>query len=117
MSIRIARKIAKLTQSELAKRAGLTNFAISRLERAGAPPRVSSRTIAGLARALGLNMEEVIALTTVRDPFLTHTPAARRSLAASHGYRLRSPHRRRRRPVSPLASEVEPRSRPSSRSS
>lgn len=63
MSLRIARKIARLTQQELADRAGVDNSLISLVESGSRDLRASGYdTVASIAAALGLMPDELIAL-------------------------------------------------------
>ncbi len=53
--LRWAREDAKITQTELANRLGMTYQAVQRLERAGANPTI--KTMAKVSRALGRKLE------------------------------------------------------------
>jgi transcriptional regulator with XRE-family HTH domain len=80
MSLRIARKIAKLTQQELADRAGVDNSLISLVESGSRDLRSSGYdTVASIAEALGLMPDELIALVAACDPIVD----ARRKKKAS----------------------------------
>lgn len=59
MELKKYRKIAGLNQKELAKKAGVNNTIISRLER-GRAATASYETIVRLARALNLEPEELL---------------------------------------------------------
>lgn len=58
MELRLARKIARLTQAELGRRAGVDPTIISRLE-AGKRESASYETIVKLARALNVSPEDL----------------------------------------------------------
>jgi transcriptional regulator with XRE-family HTH domain len=58
MELRLARKIARLTQAELGRRAGVDPTIISRLE-AGKRESASYETIVKLARALNVSAEDL----------------------------------------------------------
>ncbi|MFT3815142.1 MAG: helix-turn-helix transcriptional regulator [Acidovorax sp.] len=53
-SLALARKAARLTQAELAERAGLARMTVQRLEGGSLDPRLS--TLQELARTLGLDL-------------------------------------------------------------
>jgi len=60
MDLRIARKIASLTQQQLAQRAGVTNSFISLIENGHRDIRtVGYETVVRLARALGVEPDEL----------------------------------------------------------
>jgi XRE family transcriptional regulator, fatty acid utilization regulator len=60
MDLRIARKIAGLTQQELAERAGVTDSFISLIEHGKRDIRTAGyETVVRLARALGVEPEEL----------------------------------------------------------
>ena len=60
MELRIARKIARLTQSELAERAGVTDSFISLIESGKRDIRSAGyETVVRIARALGVEPEEL----------------------------------------------------------
>jgi transcriptional regulator with XRE-family HTH domain len=62
MELKKYRRIAGLTQQQLADKAGVDATIISRLER-GARATASYATIVRLARALNLEPEELVAVT------------------------------------------------------
>lgn len=62
MELRKYRRIAGLTQAQLAQKAGVDATLISRLER-GQRQTASYETIVRLARALNLEPEELVAVT------------------------------------------------------
>jgi transcriptional regulator with XRE-family HTH domain len=69
MSLRIARKIAGLSQMELAKKAGVDNSKISQLESGTSDLRTAQyHTVVAIARALGLEPEELFAIAAVIEP-------------------------------------------------
>ncbi|HEU4981003.1 MAG TPA: helix-turn-helix domain-containing protein [Solirubrobacterales bacterium] len=78
--IRQARKAAGLTQAELAKRAGMNQPEIARLESAGANPRLSTlkRVVAATGHALRLDLDEEFGLDeTLIAASLRESPAER----------------------------------------
>jgi transcriptional regulator with XRE-family HTH domain len=62
MELKKYRKIAGLTQEQLARKSGVHATIISRLER-GIRPSASYASIVRLARALNLEPEELLAVT------------------------------------------------------
>lgn len=73
MSLKLARKIAHLTQSELAKRSGLDQPVIARYESGDRPLRLAPyANLTRIAAALGISTDELIALADKipdkRDP-------------------------------------------------
>jgi transcriptional regulator with XRE-family HTH domain len=66
MELRTARKIARLTQHELAERAGVTDSFISLLESGKRDiDTVGYRTVVRIARALGVEPNELFPVTPV----------------------------------------------------
>ena len=63
MELKKYRRIAGLTQEQLAEKSGVDATVISRLER-GVRPRASYENIVRLARALNLEPEELVPVTT-----------------------------------------------------
>lgn len=59
MDLKMARRIAGLTQEQLAERAGVDSALISRLERGGARRRPSYEAIVRIARALNIAPDEL----------------------------------------------------------
>jgi DNA-binding XRE family transcriptional regulator/predicted RNase H-like HicB family nuclease len=57
MQLRWAREAAKLTQAELAKRAGVSQQQIAKLEKPGENPTIG--TLAKIAKALGRNVDVI----------------------------------------------------------
>ena len=69
MSLRIARKIAGLTQTELARRAGIDNSAISRVEAGERSLRKSDYgTVVAIAAQLNIDPDELLSFADVPDP-------------------------------------------------
>jgi transcriptional regulator with XRE-family HTH domain len=69
MSLKLARKIARLTQEDLAKRAGLDNTTICRVERSGRDLRECDyQTVVRIAAALNLEPDELFAIAALPDP-------------------------------------------------
>jgi transcriptional regulator with XRE-family HTH domain len=66
MELKTARRIARLTQQELAKRAGVDPALICRLE-GGKGRRPSYETIVRIARALNLAPDELFPVADVGD--------------------------------------------------
>lgn len=58
MNLKVARRIARLTQRQLAERAGVDPSLISRLER-GQRPQVSHESAVLIARALNVEAEDL----------------------------------------------------------
>jgi transcriptional regulator with XRE-family HTH domain len=94
MSLRIARKIARLSQLELAKRSGVDNTLLSRIEH-GDRALTSLRfpSVAAIADALNLDPAELFALAAIPDPVRIQGTARRNSRAM----RIARPPRRTRR--------------------
>lgn len=61
LPLKTARRVAQLTQEQLAERSGVDQSTISQLE-AGRLQRVSYETVARLARALHVSTEELFPL-------------------------------------------------------
>jgi transcriptional regulator with XRE-family HTH domain len=69
MSLKLARKIARLTQQDLAKKAGIDNTTICRVERSNRDLReVDYQTVVRIAAALNLDPEELFAIAALPDP-------------------------------------------------
>jgi len=69
MSLRIARKIARLSQQELALKAGIDNSTLSRYESGSRSLRTADYdTVISLARALNLEPEELFMIAALTDP-------------------------------------------------
>jgi len=69
MELRIARKIAALTQQELAQRAGVTDSFISLLESGKRDIRTASyETVVRIAHALGVEPAELWPVTALTPP-------------------------------------------------
>jgi transcriptional regulator with XRE-family HTH domain len=58
MNIKLARKVAHMTQKQLAQKAGVDPSLISRLER-GQRPHASHETVIKIARALGVEAADL----------------------------------------------------------
>jgi transcriptional regulator with XRE-family HTH domain len=67
MELRTARRIARLTQQELAKRAGVDPALISRLEAGGHRRRPSYEAIVRISRALNLAPDELFPVADVSE--------------------------------------------------
>jgi transcriptional regulator with XRE-family HTH domain len=67
MNLKVARQIARLTQRELAERAGVDDSLISRLER-GQRPQVSYESAVRIARALNVDPKELFPVPDLPTP-------------------------------------------------
>lgn len=75
MELRTARKIAGLTQHDLAKRAGVTNSFISMLESGKRDIRTTEyATVVRIARALHVTSDELFPVDAVDVPELAEAP-------------------------------------------
>jgi len=75
MLLKLARKVARLTQAELAKQAGVTKSFISLLESGKRDIRsVGYETVARIAEALGVSPQELFPLN-IRQSQRTKRPA------------------------------------------
>lgn len=96
MSLRLARKIAQLTQQELADRASVDNSLISLIESGARDLRSSGYdTVARIAVALGLTPDELVALVAASDAAL-EKPLEKKASRADD-----APRRPRRRSTHP----------------
>jgi transcriptional regulator with XRE-family HTH domain len=69
MSLRIARKIAGLSQKELAERAGVDNTGLCRMERGERQLRLADYdTVVRVAAALNLEPDELLTFAAIPDP-------------------------------------------------
>ena len=94
MSLRIARKIAKISQTELAKRSGIDNSTICRIENGLTELRQHPfATVKSLALALGIDADELVWFVEIPDP----TRKRRADHAADARPRSKSRATRRRR--------------------
>jgi transcriptional regulator with XRE-family HTH domain len=76
MELRTARKIAGLTQQELAERAGVTDSFISLLESGKRDINsVAYETVVRLARAMGVEPEELFPVPELRSATVEAPPA------------------------------------------
>jgi transcriptional regulator with XRE-family HTH domain len=79
MDFKIARKIARLTQQELAEQAGVTNSFISKIETGEHDIRlVSYVTVVRLAKALNIEPDELLMLSIPPTPQPIETPTPKR---------------------------------------
>ena len=78
MSLRIARKIAKLSQKELSERAAVDISTINRVERGSRDLSATGyHAVARLAAVLNLDADELIAIAKIPDPIRRHDPGDR----------------------------------------
>jgi transcriptional regulator with XRE-family HTH domain len=78
MCLRVARKIARLSQKELASRSGINLGVISRLE-SGERKLTNYNHILRLADVLGVTPPELMSFADIPDPILDHKPKSART--------------------------------------